>query len=750
MKWSGRAAWAAFVLVSMNAYAAPDVRALAREREYIQRELGSLPNPEALTAPGMSPEQKLIQGELLLKGKDFYRAVVILSSVIEGYPGTRSAADATWLRAEAYYQNNEWLSSRRDLKKIVAGLRDPKFAQHSALALGRLVDVALRLDDNAALAELETSIQEIGKAVSDPQFSYVKGKWAFALKRSDEAKRYFGEVPATAAHGPQARYFEGLLAMREAAAQKQKGRPIDYTSSIAAFRKLADLPATTEDALKVRDLALLALGRIHYEKEDYTAATKAYGEVRKKGPDHELALYELAWVYVRMGEAKKAERTLEVLAVSDPTAPNIGDGMLLRADLLLRAGAFRGALEAYQAVRRQYEPLRAKVDSFLATNADVRSYYAKISQQQMDILDEAQTLPDFAMTWAKEGQDGAMSFAVVDDINLSRRMMRESQEMVFRLSELLSSPTRVKAFPALFDAERKATALLNRIALLRMRLTEGLGADTPERRSLQEAVRALPTTQPEFAGRDEEARKVWNSSSQQLTQQAQEVDRLRALANGLRRMIREQDKDAANRSRVDAWKTELSAIDQELNARQAAVQELRRYLDAGRSQIGLGDDRSQQDANLRARSAEVLERDATGATGEVAAMLLSLRNDEIRLNALLAGYEERVRVRAESLRVEVEQEKARVAAYGQRLAALDEEAHDVVGLVLRRNLYAVRDRLASYVLRADVGLTQQAWEVREEEMYRVRTLQSERSKQEQLLDEELHEVLDDRSGGEGK
>lgn len=746
MTCAGRAAWVACVLVSLRtgqALAAPDMGALAKEREYIERELGALPNPKALMAPGLTAEQKLIQGELLLKGKDYYRATLILSSVVDSYPGTRSAADAVWLRAEACYQNGEWLAARRDLKTIVQSNGDPKFSKHVAVALGRLIDVALRLDDVAGLLSLEKHMSDSGMQKSDPSFSYIKGKWAYAVKKYDAARSYFAEVAETSPFSPQARYFEALVEMQGASAAK--GKSINYARAIAAFRKLTDAPATTEDALKVRDLGYLALGRLYYDKEDYVDATKAYGEVRKTGADHDIALYELAWVYVRMGEAKKAERTLEVLAVSDPTAPNIGDGMLLRADLLLRAGAFRGALEAYQAVRRQYEPLRARVDSFLSANGDVRSYYAKISQQQMDVLDEAQTLPEFAMTWAKEGQDGAMSFAVVDDVNLSRRMMRESEDMVFKLSELLGSPTRVKAFPALFDAERKATVLLNRIAQLRARLRDPANE---EERQLQLSIRALPTTQPEFGARDDQARTIWNSSSQLLTQQSQEVDRLRALANGIRRMIRDRERvDGADRARVDAWRAELSSVDAELNQRQASVQELRRYVEAGRAQIGLGDERSTADANLRARAEQVFG----GVSGsEAAGILAALRADEVRLNALLAGYDETVRARADGLRVEVEQERAKVVAYAQQLGALDNEAQDVVGHVLRRNVYAVRDRLASYVLRADVGLTQQAWEVREEEMYRVRTLQSERSKQEQLLDEELHEVLDDRSGGEGK
>ena len=55
----------------------------------------------------------------------------------------------------------------------------------------------------------------------------------------------------------------------------------------------------------------------------------------------------------------------------------------------------------------------------------------------------------------------------------------------------------------------------------------------------------------------------------------------------------------------------------------------------------------------------------------------------------------------------------------------------------------MRDKIRGIVLRADVGVTEQAWEVREEEMERVRNLQHERAREEQILDEELREVLDD-------
>jgi hypothetical protein len=67
----------------------------------------------------------------------------------------------------------------------------------------------------------------------------------------------------------------------------------------------------------------------------------------------------------------------------------------------------------------------------------------------------------------------------------------------------------------------------------------------------------------------------------------------------------------------------------------------------------------------------------------------------------------------------------------------------VVGEVAMRNFGLVRDRLKNIVLRADVGITEEAWEVREEQMTRVRMLQIERSREDRTLKEELNEVLDD-------
>ena len=95
------------------------------------------------------------------------------------------------------------------------------------------------------------------------------------------------------------------------------------------------------------------------------------------------------------------------------------------------------------------------------------------------------------------------------------------------------------------------------------------------------------------------------------------------------------------------------------------------------------------------------------------------------------------------LRKIVQRETVNIVDYSLQLEALDAEAREVVGGVAARNFGRVRDRLKSIVLRADVGITEEAWELREEQLTRVRRLKIERARGQQRLQEELEEVLDD-------
>ncbi len=86
-------------------------------------------------------EQRLTNGELLYRTKDYPRATVVFSEILEEFPDTASYPDALWLRGETFYAQKEYLSARRDYRALVERYTEPRFNPYFGKALARLVDV---------------------------------------------------------------------------------------------------------------------------------------------------------------------------------------------------------------------------------------------------------------------------------------------------------------------------------------------------------------------------------------------------------------------------------------------------------------------------------------------------------------------------------------------------------------------------------------------------------------------------------
>jgi tetratricopeptide (TPR) repeat protein len=730
-------------------------------------------------AEKQTPEQRLANGELLYRMKDYSRANVVLSEILEEFPNTPSYPDALWLRGEVYYAGHDYLAARRDYRALVDRGGEPRFQTYFGRALARLVDVALRLNDPPeTLAPIFEKLNQVPPAQVDAGLLYAKGKAYFRQSAWNDATQAFTQVGTTSAYTHQARYFLGLVAMKVARAGADGGKPgatggggvkVNYKQAIEAFRAVTELPPDTADHKRIIDLSWMAIGRLFYEMEQYTQASEAYSKVNRDSPEFDTMLYELAWVYVRLGDVDRAERALEVLMMSDPNSQYIGDGTLLRADLLLRAGAFDRALKLYEGVRAQYEPLRAKVDSFLGSTKDVSVYYDKLAQQELDLLDQSQQIPAIAIRWAREAEDGPLAFGVVDDVTECKKLLQQATRIVETLSALTSAANRVKAFPELAAGEQAALGLLNRISRARLTLAKALDAEEPaelggelgqvrqQRRALMAAIEGLPVTGSDFGKREQEGLQRWNGLSQELSRRLMEVDTLQATVNGLRRMLTDGPQQGVARepASMQRLQAELDANEHDLKRYRDEVGEVRRQIEVGRAQIGLGDARYQNDAIARDQFRDALTREAQLASGGAAgsgtarlatlvgAVLAQAGQYEAQVSAALQQIETQVAARAGQLQAKIDLERTNVARFQQQLDALSDEARDLVGHVAQRNFGLVRDKLRGIVLRADVGITEQAWEVREEELDRVRSLQTERARQEQLLDEELKEVRDD-------
>lgn len=781
---------AAVVLPSV-AFASPadDLTRAARDIEGVSRDSQGIDAAMA-RAKASQPtlEARLASAELLYRSKDYERAAVIFGELVEEAPGTLTEGDARFLRGETYFAAQEYLSARRDFRVIVESGNESRYARYSGKALARLIDISVRTGDLDKLDELFARINQLPPAQVDSAIQYARGKALYVRSDYAQAEAALAQVAAPYTH--QAGYYQGLVAMRQAPTVSGAAAPagadasgpaapaakVDYRTAIERFRRVTTMPADTNEHRHVIDLAWMAIGRLQYEAESFKEAAEAYKKVDRNSKEFETMLYELAWVYVRMGDVQRAERALEVLAIADPESQELGEGSLLRADLLLRAGSFRKAEGLYNSVKEIYEPTHDRVANFLASETDPGAFYDHLTRDE-DELTATSDIPPVAVRWAREAEDGQRAFAIMDDVHECRRLIKLSYELAERLEALLGAGNRAKAFPELLAGEEQVVGLLNRLAKTRATLARALDGEEPkdltgaiaaardERRRQMALLEKAPTAPAEFAERDYEGQKQWNLISQSVSQRQREVDSLQATVNGLRRYLKEESKKAGSQVRDPAdlahLRGEIDEVERDLQAGQKNLASLRRSVEYGRSQVGLGDTRYQAEGEARMRfrqafgeETELAKQGQGGAPARdfgarLGPVLVNLNAEEDRLIAVFEKLDQRVAVAAQEVIAKIEAERAKVTGYETQLAALDGESRVLVGEVARKNFGQVLHKLETLVVRADIGLTEHAWEVREEEMYRVRLLQTERAHQETALEEELHEVLDEATEPNG-
>src|SRR6187549_3598889 len=389
---------------------------------------------------------------MLLHAKNYDAAIELLSKVLElnrqGKATEADYADASFLIGEAYFQSRQYLSARRHYRDVLDRASRSAYGEYLGRSLSRLVDIALRTDDLESLDYVFARLDSMPQSDKSGSLGYARAKALYARKDYGAAKSAVNTVPVGSEYTLQAQYLLGVVLMKEAlvvspaqAAGAAPAKPapapdIRFTQAIEQFRKVTRIPATTAATKHVVDLAWMAIGRLFHETDDYVEAAEAYSHVDRASPEFSTMLYELAWVYVRLGDFERAQRALEVLTITDPNNLELADGSLLRADLMLRSGDFQNALNLYRNVREHFDPIRKSVDEFLASTSDPAVYYDKLTADEATMATETK-LPKVVLEWAREQAEDQHVFGMIDDVTRSRDLVKRSRKLAVKLDAVL-------------------------------------------------------------------------------------------------------------------------------------------------------------------------------------------------------------------------------------------------------------------------------------------------------------------------
>ena len=124
-------------------------------------------------------------------------------------------------------------------------------------------------------------------------------------------------------------------------------------------------------------------------------------------------------------------------------------------------------------------------------------------------------------------------------------------------------------------------------------------------------VGSVPVGTQDFADRDYQGTKQWNTVSQELSSRILEIDQLQATVNGLRRMLKEDAQRGVARdpSTLQRFNAEIDENERLLKTFREQATGLRREIEIGRAQIGIGDARYQNDAVARSQFRDLLDRE---------------------------------------------------------------------------------------------------------------------------------------------
>ena len=569
------------------------------------------------------------------------------------------------------------------------------------------------------------------------------------LPMLEQSRQAFDAVPEGSPWYLQSRYFIGVI-------HTIRG---EYPQGIEAFRRVLRGEASTPEQRRVLHLTHLALGRLHYETDQLDQAVEAYQAVPRTSPYFDTALYEIAWVYIRLGDSTRAERALEVLAVAAPDSHYIPDGKVLRGNLLLRNGRFDDATEVFREVRNQFGPVLRDLDEIREGHPDLQAYFRQLVRENMEAFDVGNFLPESARNWVNLEGDFERAVNALRDLAQARQLIRETDDLVTRLNAALGAPNRVSVFTDLRQQRETTTSLRNRLVSVRRQLVRweernvrGGGAELEavrqQRRRIERQLGGMPTSEDDFVVRDDELLGRYRALGRQLNELEVELMGIDARSVALRQFLETSEATIADQ---EAILNEISQQEAAVVGYREQIEQLERLIEVGRIQVGVGDSRYARDDRLRTEYTALVDQErrlSGAASSEAEPLFRRAASIESAMNTHDARIDAVVDERVAEMRRVIDEEQAKLAGYRTEVAGLQGEAEEVIGAVTADTYQEVRDRFYDLVLRADVGRIDVSWARREEHRMRVDMLTRERSRDLQALDDEFRDIMDDGMGQE--
>ena len=283
------------------------------------------------------------------------------------------AREAEWYFAECLYELKNYALALEVYDGIVrASPEHPNFAD----AVKRGLTIFPLVQDIAGFRRYYDAYVDSGRIARTPEVSYTLAKSYYRQGDFRKAKESFEQVPVGDVWWSRSRYFLGVIMLRED----------NLVSAVQEFAAVADAPVVEgepAEIAEVRDMALLALARVEYERGNAAVAQQRYEQIKPQSRHFSERMYELIWVLVTQERWSEAIQAIDAFALTygasreSRYAANL---QLLKGDILLQQFSdFRRSPLSFQEAIDRYGPDLEKLRSAPRTPDELRTVLDGVS-----------------------------------------------------------------------------------------------------------------------------------------------------------------------------------------------------------------------------------------------------------------------------------------------------------------------------------------------------------------------------------
>ncbi|MEZ4321395.1 MAG: tetratricopeptide repeat protein [Myxococcota bacterium] len=397
---------------------------------------------------------------LLLIGKNRQAAEGFFGLVTTGALQDPSLhRDAEWHLAEALYGMGNIVTAEARFKLIS---EDPKHAFRED-AVRRLLELYAETGDAKNFYELYESEIVQGRVKPTPLITYTVARSFYKQGDFAKARTYFEDIAVGTSHHNRARYFMGVMAVRESR----------LADAERFFQEAADASIGSPEQRDAHDLAVLALARLAYERDDYQTATDKYQSIGGDSKYLDDVLYETVWTFIKQEHYAEALQGVELFLLAFPEHQYSGELRVVQGHLHMGCGqtpekclglgyadaaegdSYDKALSSYESIVLDYQPIRERFGALVRSQDEPKLYFEQVLALDND--SSADGIPEFALAMMKDDVELADALEVYANLQRERADLEACEAMVNELEVLLASDTGLGGFES-----ARYTAVVNR------------------------------------------------------------------------------------------------------------------------------------------------------------------------------------------------------------------------------------------------------------------------------------------------